>query len=77
MNEIYITKTITVMTPKAKLAWENFKHDVAKELGIPLKFGYNGHLTNKQVGKLGGEITKRCVLEGKNNIIKRYMEKLK
>lgn len=32
------------------------KHDVAKELGIPLDKGYNGDLTTKEVGKIGGKI---------------------
>lgn len=76
MNEIFETITITRMTAKAKNAWNHFKLDVAKELNIPYYFGYNGHLTPTQAGKLGGEITRRCVLEGKFNIIKRYMEKL-
>jgi len=32
------------------------KHDVAKELGIPLDKGYNGDLTTKEVGQIGGKI---------------------
>lgn len=76
MEEIYITKTIVKLSPKAQLAWDKFKFDVAKDLKIPLRFGYNGHLTQKQAGMLGGEITRRCVIEGKTNIIKRYMEEI-
>ena len=32
------------------------KHDVAKDLGIPLDKGYNGDLTTKEVGRIGGKI---------------------
>lgn len=75
MNEIFETITITRMTQKAKIAWQLFKLDVANELGIKYYLGYNGHLTHEEAGRLGGEITRRCVLEGKINIIKKYMER--
>ena len=35
------------------------KYEVAKEQGVPLKEGYNGHLTSEQAGKVGGPIVRR------------------
>lgn len=41
----------------------NVKYEVAKEQGIPLKKGYNGHLTSEQAGKVGGPIGGNMVKE--------------
>lgn len=75
-DNIFTTTTFVriTMSPEAQLAWEKFKAEVALELGLHYRFGYNGHLTQRECSRLGGEITRRCVLEGKINIIKRYME---
>ena len=64
----------TTLSPEAQKAWKKFKFEVASELDIDYRLGYNGHLTQQECSRLGGEITRRCVLEGKINIIKRYME---
>lgn len=40
-------------------AFENMKYEVAQELGVPLKEGYNGDLTAKQAGQIGGKIVKK------------------
>ena len=40
---------------------ESMKQEVASELGVPLKQGYNGDLTAKQVGSVGGEMVKRMI----------------
>lgn len=42
---------------------DNVKYEVAKEQGIPLKEGYNGQLTSKQAGKIGGPIGGNMVKE--------------
>jgi small acid-soluble spore protein D (minor alpha/beta-type SASP) len=39
------------------------KYEVAKEMGVPLMKGYNGHLTSKQAGEVGGKIGGRMVKE--------------
>ncbi len=39
----------------------HFKQEVASELGVPLKQGYNGDLTAKQAGSVGGEMVKRMI----------------
>ncbi|MDT8861065.1 alpha/beta-type small acid-soluble spore protein [Alkalihalobacillus sp. MEB130] len=42
---------------------ENVKYEVAKDLDVPLKKGYNGHLTSKQAGEVGGKIGGSMVKE--------------
>ena len=52
---------------------EDAKLEVAKELGIPLKEGYNGGLTSEQAGKVGGRIGGNMVKE----LVKIAQENLK
>ena len=47
--------------PEAKGAMNRFKEEVANELGINLKEGYNGDLTSKEAGSLGGEMVKQMI----------------
>jgi hypothetical protein len=47
--------------PEAKDAMNRFKEEVASELGVPLKEGYNGDLTSKQAGSIGGEMVKQMI----------------
>lgn len=47
--------------PEAKEAMKRFKEEVASELGVPLKEGYNGDLTSKQAGSIGGEMVKQMI----------------
>jgi hypothetical protein len=47
--------------PEAKDAMNRFKEEVASELGVPLKDGYNGDLTSKQAGSIGGEMVKQMI----------------
>lgn len=47
--------------PEAKDAMNRFKEEVAQELGVPLKDGYNGDLTSKQAGSIGGEMVKQMI----------------
>jgi len=50
-----------VEVPEAKEALNRFKMEVANELGVPLKQGYNGDLTSKQNGSVGGEMVRRMI----------------
>lgn len=47
--------------PQAREALDRFKMEVANELGVPLKQGYNGDLTSKQNGSVGGEMVRRMI----------------
>ena len=47
--------------PEAKGALDKFKYEVASELGVPLTDGYNGDLTSKQNGSVGGYMVKKMI----------------
>lgn len=47
--------------PEARGALNRFKEEVATELGVPLKQGYNGDLTSRQAGSIGGEMVKQMI----------------
>ena len=47
--------------PEARQAMYNMKHEVANELGINLKQGYNGDLTSKDAGSIGGSMVKKMI----------------
>jgi len=53
------------VVPEAKDALNKMKYEVASELGVNLKQGYNGDLTSAQNGSVGGEMTKRLVNQAK------------
>jgi hypothetical protein len=60
-EECYMSRSRTLV-PEAKQGLSKFKFEVARELGVP--FGeYNGDLTSKQCGSVGGEMVKRMVEE--------------
>ena len=47
------------LVPEAKEALERFKMEAASEVGVNLKQGYNGDLTSKQAGSVGGQMVKK------------------
>lgn len=53
----------TMAVPEAKEAMKRFKEEVASEIGVPLKEGYNGELTSKQAGSIGGEMVKKMIMK--------------
>ena len=54
-------KTNRTEVPEAKAASDLFKTEVASELGVNLKEGYNGDLTSKEAGSIGGEMVRRMI----------------
>lgn len=55
------SKSNRMEVPEAKAAMDRFKTEVASELGVNLKEGYNGDLTSKEAGSIGGEMVRRMV----------------
>ena len=51
-----------------KSALNRFKYEVAGELGVPLKDGYNGDLTSKQNGSVGGYMVKKMIESYERNM---------
>ena len=55
------THTNTPNVPEARAALDNMKFEIASELGINLKQGYNGDLPSRQAGYIGGYMVKRMI----------------
>ena len=55
------SSTNKTSVPEAKAAMEQFKYEVANEIGVPLKKGYNGDLTSAQNGYVGGYMVKKMI----------------
>ena len=50
-----------IMVPNAREAMNKFKMEAANEVGVNLKQGYNGDLTSKQAGSVGGQMVKKMI----------------
>jgi hypothetical protein len=53
------------LVPEAKSSMNKMKYEIANEMGVNLKEGYNGDLTSKQNGSVGGEMVKRMINQAK------------
>ena len=56
------------LSPEAKNALHNFKMETAREVGIYLKEGYNGDLTSKQAGSIGGQMVKKLIEKAEQSL---------
>ena len=54
--------------PEAKAAMNKFKMEAANELGINLKQGYNGDLTSREAGSVGGQMVKKMIESYEKNL---------
>ncbi|MDO5123538.1 MAG: alpha/beta-type small acid-soluble spore protein [Eubacteriales bacterium] len=50
-----------IVVPEAKDALDRFKMEAAAEVGVNLKQGYNGDLTSRQAGSVGGQMVKKMI----------------
>ncbi len=56
------------MVPEAREGLNRFKMEAANEVGVTLKQGYNGDLTAKQAGSIGGQMVKKMIEQYENNL---------
>ncbi|MBQ7319116.1 MAG: alpha/beta-type small acid-soluble spore protein [Clostridia bacterium] len=56
------------LVPEAKEAMEKFKMQAASEVGVNLSQGYNGDLTSKQAGSVGGQMVKKMIESYENSM---------
>lgn len=54
--------------PEARAALDNMKFEIASELGINLKQGYNGDLTSREAGSVGGQMVKKMIEAYENGL---------
>ena len=56
------------LVPGAKKALEQFKMEAASEVGVTLNQGYNGDLTSRQAGSIGGQMVKKMIESYENGL---------
>ena len=56
------------LVPEAREALNKFKMEAASEVGVNLKQGYNGDLTSKQAGSVGGQMVKKMIQAYENGM---------
>ena len=54
--------------PEARAAMDKFKMEAANEVGVNLKEGYNGHLTSREAGSVGGQMVKTMIESYEKNL---------
>ena len=59
------------MVPEARAAMDRFKMEAAAEVGVNLKEGYNGELTSRQAGSVGGQMVKKMIEAYEQNLAAR------
>ena len=60
--------TSKINIPEARAAMDKFKMEAANEVGVDLKQGYNGHLTSREAGSVGGQMDKKMIEDYENKI---------
>lgn len=56
------------VVPEAKEAMEKFKMEAANEVGVTLNKSYNGDITAKQAGSVGGQMVKKMIQQAEQNM---------
>ena len=57
-----------MLVPEAKAAMEKFKMEAAGEVGVNLKQGYNGDLTSREAGSVGGQMVRKMIQKYENDL---------
>ena len=57
------------LVPEAMDSLEKFKYEVASDFGVNLKNGYNGNMSARDAGKIGGNMVKKMIQQAENSMI--------
>ena len=57
-----------MVVPEARAAMDRFKMEAAQEVGVNLKEGYNGDLTSREAGSVGGQMVKKMIQAYENGM---------
>jgi len=57
-----------IVVPEARAAMNKFKMEAANEVGVNLQNGYNGHLTSREAGSVGGQMVKKMIESYENGM---------
>ena len=58
------------VVPEATEALNKFKYEVASEVGVNLKDGYNGDLSSRDAGRIGGNMVRKLIQQAESNMAK-------
>ncbi|MCX4303619.1 MAG: alpha/beta-type small acid-soluble spore protein [Clostridia bacterium] len=64
-----MTNTNKKVVPEARESLEKFKYEVANEVGVNLKNGYNGNISARDAGKIGGNMVRKLIEQAENQMI--------
>ena len=56
------------VVPEAKEALNKFKYEVASEVGVNLKQGYNGDLSSRDAGRIGGQMVRKLIQQAESQM---------
>ena len=69
-GEIIMTSSNKKVVPEAKESLDKFKYEIANEMGISLKDGYNGNLSSRDAGRIGGNMVRKLIEQAEKNMTK-------
>ena len=65
-----MTSSNKKVVPEAKESLDKFKYEIANEMGISLKDGYNGNLSSRDAGRIGGNMVRKLIEQAEKNMAK-------
>ena len=65
-----MTSSNRKVVPEAKESLDKFKYEIANEMGISLKEGYNGNLSSRDAGRIGGNMVRKLIEQAEKNMAK-------
>ena len=63
-----MTNSNSKVVPEAREALNRFKHEVASEVGVTLKDGYNGNLSSRDAGRIGGNMVRKLIQQAESQM---------
>jgi len=63
-----MTNSNSKVVPEAKEALNRFKYEVANEVGVTLKDGYNGNLSSRDAGRIGGNMVRKLIQQAESQM---------
>lgn len=63
-----MTNSNSKVVPEAKEALNKFKYEVASEVGVTLKDGYNGNLSSRDAGRIGGNMVRKLIQQAESQM---------
>ena len=63
-----MTNSNKKVIPEAREALNKFKYEVASEVGVNLKDGYNGNISSRDAGRIGGNMVKKLIEQAENQM---------